>query len=150
MKKKVFVRRFIVIMAFILTGCSEDSTASMIENAKVEESMVLTSQEDDSANREEFKEDLSESAAEELIISPKVDVEENEQPIVEPTSGATPEPQPMIPDDEKKDEYGMTEEQKNSFSMLYYLAITAEEIRISKDNRLILDDIYILVHLRLE
>lgn len=37
---------------------------------------------------------------------------------------------------------GMTEQQKNSFSMLYYLAITAEKIRISKDNRLILDDIY--------
>ena len=36
----------------------------------------------------------------------------------------------------------LTELQKNSFSMLYYLAITAEEIRIAKDNRLILDDIY--------
>lgn len=39
-------------------------------------------------------------------------------------------------------EDGLTEQQKNSFSMLYYLAITAEEIRISKDNRLLLDDIY--------
>ena len=36
----------------------------------------------------------------------------------------------------------LTERQRNSFSMLYYLAIIAEEIRISKDNRLILDDIY--------
>lgn len=43
---------------------------------------------------------------------------------------------------EQKDEYGLTEQQRNSFSMLYYLAITAEEIRTSKDNRLILDDIY--------
>lgn len=33
-------------------------------------------------------------------------------------------------------------EQLNSFSMMYYLAITAEKIRISKDNRLMLDDIY--------
>lgn len=33
-------------------------------------------------------------------------------------------------------------EQRNSFSMMYYLAITAEEIRTSKDNRLILEDIY--------
>lgn len=33
-------------------------------------------------------------------------------------------------------------EQLNSFSMMYFLAITAEEIRTSKDNRLILDDIY--------
>ena len=39
-------------------------------------------------------------------------------------------------------ELGLTDQQLNSFSMLYYLAITAEEIRTSKDNRLILDDIY--------
>lgn len=33
-------------------------------------------------------------------------------------------------------------EHLNSFSMMYYLAITAEEIRTSKDNRLILNEIY--------
>jgi len=37
---------------------------------------------------------------------------------------------------------GLTEQQRNSFSMLYHLAITAEEIRISRSNRLMLDDIY--------
>lgn len=36
----------------------------------------------------------------------------------------------------------LTEQQRNSFSMLYHLAITAEEIRVSKENRLLLDDIY--------
>lgn len=46
------------------------------------------------------------------------------------------------PEEPEKDESGLTEQQRNSFSMLYYLAITAEEIRTSKDNRLILDDIY--------
>ena len=39
-------------------------------------------------------------------------------------------------------ELGLTEQQRNSFSMLYHLAITAEEIRISRGNRLMLDDIY--------
>lgn len=39
-------------------------------------------------------------------------------------------------------ENGLTKEQQNSFSMMYYLAITAEEIRTSKDNRLALEDIY--------
>ena len=34
------------------------------------------------------------------------------------------------------------DEQLNSFSMMYYLAITAEEIRTSKDNKLILNEIY--------
>lgn len=40
------------------------------------------------------------------------------------------------------EEFGLTEQQRNSFSMLYYLAITAEEIRVSKDNQLNLDSIY--------
>ena len=42
----------------------------------------------------------------------------------------------------KAEEERIRDEQLNSFSMMYYLAITAEEIRTSKDNRLILDDIY--------
>lgn len=42
----------------------------------------------------------------------------------------------------EENEHELTEQQKNSFSMLYHLAIIAEEIRISKDNRLLLDDIY--------
>ena len=40
------------------------------------------------------------------------------------------------------DEELLLAEQMNSYSMMYYLAITAEKIRISKDNRLLLDDIY--------
>ena len=40
------------------------------------------------------------------------------------------------------EDFGLTDQQRNSVSMLYYLAITAEEIRTSKNNRLILDDIY--------
>ena len=42
----------------------------------------------------------------------------------------------------KAEEDRIRAEQLNSFSMMYYLAITAEEIRTSKNNRLILDDIY--------
>lgn len=38
--------------------------------------------------------------------------------------------------------FGLTQQQRNSFSMLYHLAITAEEIRTSRGNRLMLDDIY--------
>lgn len=73
--------------------------------------------------------------------------ESSEETAVEPTPTATPSPTPppapkptTVP--ETKDETGLTWQQKNSFSMLYYLAITAEDIRISKDNRLVLDDIY--------
>lgn len=44
--------------------------------------------------------------------------------------------------DQTEKEFSLTEKELNSFSMLYYLAITAEQIRTSKNNRLILDDIY--------
>ena len=47
----------------------------------------------------------------------------------------------MIPETPKPEEPENTEE-LNSFSMMYYLAITAEEIRTSKDNRVALEDIY--------
>ena len=43
---------------------------------------------------------------------------------------------------QKAEEERKLAEQRNSFSMMYYLAITAEEIRTSKDNRLVLEDIY--------
>ena len=59
-----------------------------------------------------------------------------------PTEGETEPSTEAVEPTEIIDEYGMTEQQKNSFSMLYYLAITAEEIRISRDNRLLLNDIY--------
>lgn len=42
----------------------------------------------------------------------------------------------------KKAEEARIAMQNNSFSMMYYLAITAENIRISKNNRVILDEIY--------
>lgn len=42
----------------------------------------------------------------------------------------------------KAEEEKQLVKQHNSFSMMYYLAITAEEIRTSKDNRLVLEDIY--------
>ena len=43
---------------------------------------------------------------------------------------------------QKAEEERVKAEQLNSFSIMYYLAIAAEEIRSSKDNRLVLDDIY--------
>jgi len=43
---------------------------------------------------------------------------------------------------QKAEEEKRLAEQRNSFSMMYYLAITAEEIRTSKDNRIALEDIY--------
>ena len=48
----------------------------------------------------------------------------------------------MAPESPEPEEESENAEELNSFSMMYYLAITAEEIRTSKDNRVALEDIY--------
>lgn len=136
MMKKLFVRCIAILLVVALTGCGgktvtpteeEDSMASSLQ----EEALITTIPTEDST-----EENPSSTSSE------VENVQQTVEPTVESTPETTPTPPILIPEEEIKDEYGMTEQQRNSFSMLYYLAITAEEIRISKDNRLILDDIY--------
>ena len=115
---------------FSLTGCGSSSTPIVSDNTTPSVSQEpTTTPGNDSKPTGETIEPSSATTQEEAITQ--------EEEIPESTEATT-----VIPTEEQKDEYGLTEQQRNSFSMLYYLAITAEEIRISKDNRLILDDIY--------
>lgn len=139
MLKKLFVRGIAILLVMSLTGCGEKT----VTPTEVGDTTVSSSQEGASITTTPT-EDSTENT-EEKTSSPLSEVEKEQQTVettVEPTPEPTPTPSIVIPEEEIKDEYGMTEQQRNSFSMLYYLAITAEEIRISKDNRLILDDIY--------
>ena len=76
------------------------------------------------------------------------DVDPTEAPIptIDPVAQAQAEAEEKARADEEArrlaEEARIRAEQMNSFSMMYYLAITAEQIRASRDNRLILDDIY--------
>ena len=75
-----------------------------------------------------------------------VDPTEAPTPTIDPVAQAQAEAEEKARADEEArrlaEEARIRAEQMNSFSMMYYLAITAEEIRASRDNRLILDDIY--------
>ena len=71
--------------------------------------------------------------AAETITSEEVPVEEND-----PDNNL--EPESLEPVEQEEDPTNA--EELNSFSMMYYLAITAEEIRTSKDSRVALEDIY--------
>lgn len=82
--------------------------------------------------------ETNETAESTTISEPTTAPSESEA--TEPPTESTTETEPQIPPTEDDDE--LSQQQINSFSMLYYLAITAEEIRISKDNRLLLEDIY--------
>ena len=119
-----------ISITFSLTGCGSSSTPIVSDNTTPSVSQEpTTTPGNDSKPTGETIEPSSATTQEEAITQ--------EEEIPESTEATT-----VIPTEEQKDEYGLTEQQRNSFSMLYYLAITAEEIRISKDNRLILDDIY--------
>ncbi len=75
-------------------------------------------------------------------------VESTETPVptIDPAAQAQAEAEERARAEEEArrqaEEARLRAEQLNSFAMMYYLAITAEEIRTSHDNRLILDDIY--------
>ena len=75
-----------------------------------------------------------------------VEPTETPAPTVDPAAQAQAEAEERARAEEEArrqaEEARIRAEQLNSFSMMYYLAITAEEIRTSRDNRLILDDIY--------
>lgn len=119
-----------ISITFSLTGCGSSSTPIVSDNTTPSVSQEpTTTPGNDSKPTGETIEPSSATTQEEAITQ--------EEELPESTEATT-----VIPTEEQKDEYGLTEQQRNSFSMLYYLAITAEEIRISKDNRLILDDIY--------
>ncbi len=127
MKRSVIVRIMVLLLAVLMTGCS----SAELPAASAKDSTIPT--QETQANVEPT-EKVKPTTAEVTTLP-------TEEPTVPPTVPST-EPPATTPAEEQFVETGLTEQQKNSFSMLYHLAITAEEIRISKDNRLLLEDIY--------
>ena len=141
MKNTHMIRLLALLLAasimMSLTGCGTNPVPTPSE-----EDVPTSSQEPTPApdKTPPLSEEQTTPAPESTEPSEETPPEESIAPTEQPTE---PTPPPVVvPTEPEKDENGLTEQQRNSFSMLYYLAITAEDIRISKDNRLILDDIY--------
>lgn len=145
-KIKRYISIFLAFLfVFSMSSCTSNipsENSSMVENPSSQSENI-------SENQEEITNINNESIASESSESLNSNVEETIEPSVEENnqdgnniSKEQIEVPVVVPNESETDEYGLTEQQRNSFSMLYYLAITSEEIRISKDNRLILDDIY--------
>lgn len=139
---RILVLLLIISIVISVVGCGSDPEPTLSdENLSVVDQENVT-----------ILEDISNSFAEQTTSTTvKTEVTDQtayqetttstEYPTIEPTIEPTI-PLVVVPAVTEKDENGLTEQQRNSFSMLYYMAITAEDIRISKDNRLLLDDIY--------
>ncbi len=132
MKRSILIRLSALLLALTLTGCSTTTTPPVSDD-----DITPPSQE---TSASPTPSETTETPPPSDTTTPEMTPPETTTP---PEETTTPTEPPVVTQPEPEtDEYGLTEQQRNSFSMLYYLAITAEEIRISNDNRLILDDIY--------
>lgn len=164
MRKRMLVRIVSLVLALSLAGCSSKATNDDLPaetagetqteeflNGAAEESVDVqpentdTIEPDSSQEETEFTENMADESIDSAHEGTDVEDEVDNALVLEEEAV-----EDLIPDeqetssvkDEPSDEESLEKEQLNSFSMMYYLAITAEEIRTSKNNRLILDDIY--------
>lgn len=133
MKKKLSIRAISMILVLILTSCGGakiDKAASpeITKNEEVDTTVAETAV----SSAEETSIDFPETTMADSSTNNEIPANEEADDSVKNDEIAPEE------DEEEK----IPDEQLNSFSMMYYLAITAEKIRTSKDNRLVLDDIY--------
>ena len=159
MRNKKLTKLMALVLALImacssLTGCAtqeqEQSSTPPTESSSAETEMTDTPDSTsavaqteepsvESSEDEEQKEEESRKAEEEARKAE----EESRRAEEEAQKKAEEESREAEEEARKKaEEERILAEQMNSFSMMYYLAITAEEIRTSKDNRLALEDIY--------
>ena len=151
MRNKFLIKVTVLIMVLALTGCGNKanntgSTTDAANNTQSEsqskesEETPTASPSDTDQNNNSLTEEADKDTGENLPSQGQTESEaehEDDQIVQEAVTQEATEETKSIAKEEQ-----LSNEQLNSFSMMYYLAITAEKIRISKDNRLILDDIY--------
>ena len=152
MKNELWPRALTLVIALSLVGCGvkNDATPASLdvaENAQTEildaegevtsETTVFTETTEifDQNNTDSSAEDEAEALAQ--AEEERKRAEEEARIKAEEERKRAEEEARIKAEEEKK-----LAEQRNSFSMMYHLAITAEEIRTSKDNRVALEDIY--------
>lgn len=152
MRNRALIKVTVLIMVLLLTGCgnkaadtgdtTETANSVQAESQSTEsEKTPVEGPSDTDTDADQTDSSLTETEPEDTVENaPSQDqteaqAEDKDEEIA----------QEAVAQEETKSiakEEQLSNEQLNSFSMMYYLAITAEKIRTSKDNRLLLDDIY--------
>ena len=130
MKNKKLFLMIITLVIFAFAGCGNKTEQDVSNNSENIENTQDESEGLDDENNDETSSDVENT--EDVDMNAE---EENEEDLEDQLAKEEEEAR-------KAEEERKLAEQRNSFSMMYYLAITAEEIRTSKDNRLALEDIY--------
>lgn len=132
---------------------AEEDAKKAQEEAKTEEERLKAEAEAKKAEEERLKAEADAKKAEEEAKKAEEDrlkaeaeakkaEEEAKKAEEEKKKKAEEEAKKKAEEEEAKKKAEEERIQKNSYAMMYYLAITAEDIRTSKDNRLMLDEIY--------
>ncbi len=112
MRKSIWIRMIAMLLVIVLTGCSAPTMGPVDSQPQTDSSTTSTT-------------------GQENETTGSTDATENTEDPIDPTTNTETEP---------KEE--LSSAQKNAIAMLYHLATTTEEICISKNNRVILEDIY--------
>lgn len=112
MRKSIWIRIVSILLIIALTGCSAPTMGPVDSQPQTDSSTTSTTGQEDETTG-------------------STDATENTEDPSDPTTDTETEP---------KEE--LSSAQKNAIAMLYHLATTTEEICISKNNRVILEDIY--------
>ena len=113
MRKSIWIRIIAMLLVIVLTGCSALTMGPVDSQPQTDSSTTGTTGQDNKTTE-------------------STDTTENTEDPVDPTTDTETVP--------AEDE--LSDAQKNAIAMLYHLATTTEEICISKNNRVILEDIY--------
>ncbi|MCQ2439493.1 MAG: hypothetical protein MJ074_07000 [Oscillospiraceae bacterium] len=153
MKRKMWIQALALLLVLSLVGCGNaptttppTSVAQSETTSQAEETEAATeteiSVEDTTVQVETSSEVISTEVTEDAEA--KAEEEARQKAEEEARQKAEDEARQKAEEEarQKAEEEKRLAEQRNSFSMMYYLAITAEEIRTSKDNRLVLEDMY--------
>lgn len=113
MKKSIWIRIVAMLLVIVLTGCSTPTMGPVDSQPQTDSSTTGTNGQEN---------ETTESTG----------TTENTEDPVDPTTNTE-----TVPTEDE-----LSNAQKNSIAMLNYLTVTAEEICVSKNNRLMLEDIY--------
>ncbi|MGN0603299.1 MAG: hypothetical protein ACI4I2_04910 [Oscillospiraceae bacterium] len=138
MKNELWPRALTLVIALSLVGCgvkNDDATPASLDVAENAQTEILDAEGEVASETTVFTETTEIFDQNNTDSSSKDESEALAQ--AEEERKRAEEEARIKAEEEKK-----LAEQRNSFSMMYHLAITAEEIRTSKDNRVALEDIY--------
>lgn len=132
--KRVLSLVLILALAASAIGCggTENSNAASTPSGESMAAPAFEFNSEDIANLSEDNDGSSNEASQGTALTDEV------APEIDEAARQKAEEEARIKAEEEKE----LAEQRNSFSMMYYLAITAEEIRTSKNNRMVLEEIY--------